>query len=176
MPKTFQAAPSNVDELIIETMKRHHQPLMDLGVTIAAVFVSNENKHGQCGGLKHNGLPAAAKIRITPLEDRARGNRDAKLVIDDYAWSRLNEPSRVALIDHELEHLQPNPTKETKKKPARKTDDLGRPRLKLKPHSYELAGFTDVVQRHGEAAIEVMAVRRFVAEQLPLFPAGTWKS
>jgi hypothetical protein len=173
MPTTYEACGDDVNDLIAQVMAKHHGELLRLETTVAAVFVSKTDKDGASEiGLKRNGLPAAAKIGITPLADRARGMADAKLTIDDYAWRRLNENQRAALIDHELQHLEPNP-KEDEDGNTEESDDLGRPRLKLRPHDWELAGFQAVVERHGESAIEALEVARFRAtfSQLNLFPA-----
>ncbi len=174
MGTTYEACGGAVDALIATTIKAHHPDLHRLEATVAAVFVVKVDKEGTPQvGLKRNGLPAAAKIQVTPLADRAREMADAKLTICQYAWARLNENQRLALIDHELQHLELKPTEDEDGAPV-EVDDLGRPRLKLRPHDWELAGFQAVVERHGENALEALQIQRFRAdfgEQLALWPA-----
>src|SRR5574337_1804442 len=133
MAKTYERCGKDVDDLIAEVMRRYHQELSDLGVTVDPVFVSAEDAKGMTlPGLKRNGLPAAAMIQVTPLADRARGLADTKLTIDSHVWNHLPPHQREALIDHELEHVQLKPV-EDEDGNVEHTDDLGRPRLKLKP-------------------------------------------
>jgi hypothetical protein len=40
-----------------------------------------------------------------------------------------------------------------------KTDDCGRPKLRLRPHDFEIAGFDAIIERHGAAAVEARATR-----------------
>lgn len=168
MAKTYERCGSDVRDLIARTLKANYPELASLGMTVDAVFVSAQNADDEpvCA-LKRHGIPAAAQIQITPLSDRARGMADVKLTIDAYAWSRLSATSSAALIDHELQHID-RVASET----DNGIDDLGRPKLKLRPHDWELAGFATVAKRHGEAAVEVIEVKRFEAEfgQLVLFP------
>ena len=161
---TYEACGETVDNLIAATIKKSHPDLLRLGATIAGVFVVKVDKDDTPEvGLKRNGLPAAAKIQITPLADRARGMDDAKLTICAHAWERLSENQRAALIDHELQHLELKPT-EDENGAIVETDDLGRPRLRLRPHDWELAGFEAVVERHGENALEAIQIERFKAD------------
>ena len=77
--------------------------------------------------------------------------------------------------DHELMHLDPvveGTTTETVpseedpnlfRKVERtffKTDDAGRPRLKIRLHDWQLGGFAAVAERHGEHAPEVVEARK----------------
>jgi hypothetical protein len=166
MPTTYEPADKQTAGLIAQVRKEHHPDLEGAGVTVSALFAQKFDKDGdELPALKKAGYPVAAMIQVTSLADRARGLRDAKLTICHYAWERLPEASRLALIDHELTHLQIVFDKDG----ALDHDDLGRPKLKTRPHDYELTGFVEVAQRHGEAAVEVRALKAFRQEQLPLF-------
>lgn len=170
MPKTYNLCGNDVHSLIKSVMGQHHLPLSREGVSVQAVFINDFDDDDEARpALKVHGVPAAAKIQVTPLVDRVRGIEDAKLTIDEYTWQRLNESARLALIDHELEHLQ---LVRDSKTGAVKHDDHRRPKLKLRVHDWTLAGFQSIVERHGESAIEFQELARFRAEQLPLFPEG----
>lgn len=173
MPTTYEACGDAVNELIAATIEKYYPDLLRLEATVAAVFVAKTDKEGiPETGLKRNGYPAAAKIQVTPLADRARGMADAKLTIDRYSWDRLAEHARAALIDHELYHLELKVGEDDDGNPI-ECDDLGRPRLKCRPHDWEMTGFAEVAARHGENALEVQAVKAFRAEygeQLRLWP------
>lgn len=174
MGRTFERCGKDVVDLIARVMKKSHSDLHGAGVTIDAMFVSAETKRdGSVPALKVRGFEIAAQIKITSLADRTLGIADAKLTIDHLAWTRLNGASQTALVDHELMHLARH-VKQPKKGPAISTDDMGRPLLKLRPHDWELTGFQAVVERHGEASLEVRAIKKFSADfaQLALFPVG----
>lgn len=171
---TYERASDETQRLINRVLIEHHGELHDAGVRIDALMACKIDRETgeQSQALKDRNYPIAAKIQVTSYADRVRGIADAKLTIDAYAWSRLPETRREALIDHELEHLDVVIDKEGQIK----RDDLGRPKLKIRPHDFELGWFTAVAERHGEAAIEVREIQHFHERwgQLCLFPmAGT---
>jgi hypothetical protein len=129
-------------------MAKHHALLADEGVTVSAIFsYQDDGQHA----LKCNRYPAAATIKPSTLEQRARGAADVWLKIDKMTWMGLTDAQREALIDHELSHIERGD----------KEDSLGRPKLTTRIHDYRLEGFTDVVHRHGENAIESVQARGF---------------
>lgn len=171
MSVTYEQAPeAEVGKMIAEVMQQHHPLLNGAGVTIEALFARNYDKDGQAEpAIVVRGQACAAKISITNLSDRVRGIADAKLIIDaEYGWNRLAESRRIAMIDHELCHLEPAVDKDG----VPKLDDHGRPKLKIRHHDWELTGFADVAERHGEAALEVHQIVRWEESygQLALFP------
>lgn len=170
MPKTYTKCSTDIRDIIDDVMKAYHGDLHREHVTIEALYVENiKKKTGeQLVALKKDGMAVAAQIKITPLDQRVLGHADAKLTIDTLAWTRLSANSKRALIDHEIQHLA---LARDKKRGFVKYDDHGRPQLKIRPHDWELTGFSSVVERHGESAVEAIAIRRFSADfhQLGLF-------
>jgi hypothetical protein len=165
MSKTYEVVDRETDALIAKVLRTHHEELHREGVTIGGLFVTHEDKHGMPQpAIKNRGYPIAAQIQITSLSDRVRGLADAKLTIDHFFWDKLPEASKLALIDHEVTHLILAMDDDGPKR-----DDFGRPMLKIRPHDWELTGFVDVVERHGEAAVEMRSLRAFRHEQLSLF-------
>lgn len=132
-------------------MARYHPLLADAGVTVGALLVG--------GGLTHHGYAAMAVVRLNSLKERTQGKPDVHLDLDA-DWHLLSRERRVALIDHELEHIRL--VYETRKKspgfgqPRR--DDRGRPKLRLLRHDLVVGGFAAVIERHGENALEVDAI------------------
>jgi hypothetical protein len=151
MPTSYQKAPNAIHAMVEKAMEQYHPELVAAHVTIDTVIVDRFDKDEQSiRALKRSGYPIDAKIGVTSLQDRARGIADAKLMIDGLEWNKATDRQRVALIDHELEHLDLIPLKPTKKEPNRsgpKYDDLGRPCLRIRPHDWQLAGFKDVAER-----------------------------
>lgn len=138
---------------IAAMMHKYHVDLEKAGVTVECLLATNPDG----SPVKHHGWPCYAKIKIMSLEQRVAGSADARMVIDLDRWSDLHENQRNALVDHELEHLEL--VLDKLKKPKR--DDIDRPKLRIKPHDYELTGFDSVIRRHEDAAIEVANYRKF---------------
>lgn len=42
-----------------------------------------------------------------------------------------------------------------------KTDDVGRPKLKMRLHDWQMGGFREIAQRYGSDALEVVEARKF---------------
>lgn len=108
--------------------------------------------------LKLHGVRCAATIKANSYADRVQGKPDVTVTIDKAAWDGFSQGQRVALLDHELEHLAP---KLVEGVPT--VDDIGRPIFTLRGHDWELSGFASVTQRHGRAAIEVKSMVNFIS-------------
>jgi hypothetical protein len=158
MSRSFEQAGSSVIEVMAKVMFDHRSDLMAIGVKVSIVFTTKTDADGVVEpGIMVRGIPAAAKIQITSVVDRARGMADAKILVDRSVWDELDDEERAALIDHELTHLEiREPTAE-----GDTLDGAGRPRLKIRPHDWEVAGFADVVKRHGRKALDFQQVARF---------------
>jgi hypothetical protein len=162
--KTYQECPEDVTDLADEVLRRWHQDLIEAGVTITYLFMSDD------GGatLTHQGYPAAAVIKKTSLKDRVAGHRDAILVIDRVWWDNHDNAMCRALLDHEMAHLLVARDDDGK---SFITDDAHRPKLEIRKHDIQIGGFIDVAERHRMAAIEVVAVAEATKKfaQLGLF-------
>ena len=165
MPISFERAPKAIEALAQHTLQKYHPECDTEGVTLDVLIARAQDKDEcDCHALKKSGYPISAKTQITSLADRARGIADAKLVIDAYDWDRLSDTQKAALLDHELEHLEVARTKPTEKNGfdnSVKRDDLNRPKLKMRPHTWEIAGFASVAERHGQNSHEAMQFSAF---------------
>ena len=165
MPTTYERAPKAIEALVQHALEKYHPELHKMGVTIDVMLARGQDKDEfDCHTMKSRGYPIYAKTQITALADRARGIGDAKLTIDAYDWDKFSDRQKAALLDHELEHLDLALTKPTKKNgydDSPKRDDLGRPKLKMRPHTWELVGFKDVAERHGDQSFEAKQFSAF---------------
>lgn len=125
--------------------------------SLAVLMAVSDKDHKPA--LKHHGWPAAAIISIVPPEQRADGCADLRLKIDQAKWFRMTERQQEALIAHELLHVQVElEGSQSVNPPIVKTDDYGRPKVKLRPHDWEVGGFTAIVDWYGDDAIEKQIV------------------
>lgn len=148
----FTKADALVCELVDAVLEEHHQRLVEFGVSLDVLMAhartdSSGNPKGPA--LKHHGVPCLATIKITSHKERVAGLADAILTIDGDRWGDLPEGRQRALIDHELTHLVT-----PKEHGGESSDDSGRPVLKMRGHDVETGFFYEVVERHGEAAVE----------------------
>lgn len=152
---TYAKAPAEVRETIADVLRRFHGELLAAEVTVDALMVghSGESADPDTSAVKLHGYECAAVVRVTPLKQRARGIADAQIEIDSGTWQRLSAAERLALIDHELTHLELIRDREG----LVKGDDCGRPRLKCRLHDWQLGGFRVIAVRHGAAALEAQA-------------------
>jgi hypothetical protein len=140
----FSKTDDAVDTMVAEVMEEYHPKLHAEGVTVGTLFAFGGDD--AIPVLKHHGWPAAAVVKINSLKDRVRGLADATITIDKATWNEYPDATRRALIDHELEHLQLVMVKDTM---FVQHDDHDRPKLKIKPHDFELGVFKST--RRGRA-------------------------
>lgn len=150
MPTTYEKCDETVRELLVKLIGQYHSPLKEAGVSFDLVFASKTDKDDQpCAAIKLHGVAAAAKVKITSLEDRARGVADAKILIDRFDWDNATPQTRAAILDHELTHI--------KLKDEGELDDLGRPKLKMREHDWMVWGFDVIAERYKTFAPEYVA-------------------
>ena len=160
MATSYQTADIDVLDLLARVMREHHPRLTEAGVRVGVLMA--ENPDGDA--IKHGGYPVFACIKVVSLKDRVSKQYDAELLIDRRAWDAAREEQQLALLDHELSHidraeLSPNDAKAARRDdpnaPTWKLDDLGRPKLKTVPGDWNVGdGFAEVVARHGRHAVE----------------------
>jgi Putative phage metallopeptidase len=160
--KTYSAASRDLESCLAHMFAEYHLDLT--GVTVGALFVFDEE--GSEPVLKHQGYPAAAVVRITPLRDRALGMADAIIVVDRACWLTLAAAQRNALIDHELYHLERVRDEETGRP---KTDALDRPKLALRRHDHQLGWFDEIARRHGSASPEMRQAKQLLEQTQQLY-------
>ena len=157
-------------------MAQWHHDLANAKVNIGVIMAANP-KDGPA--VSHGGYPALASIKVVPLKDRITKGYDAEMLIDATFWKTTNEETRMALLDHELSHLELKKPKERKTDKKKKNqeededddniiagqsflvDDINRPILKMKKGDWNVGdGFVEVVRRHGANAIERVNIKQ----------------
>jgi hypothetical protein len=150
----FEIAPDSVQQLVNQVAAQYHAHLGENGVVVKAVFAKKYEDDVLVHGLMHSGHQAAGTIRIISKRQRIHVNHDAELCLDFCFWEEASEQKRIALIDHELNHLVLARDKEGKVKRT----DLNHPVLKCIKDDYALTGFFLMAQRHGENAVEYESI------------------
>jgi len=155
MPTIYEKCDDDAPQTTVmrSMMQKYHTELVGAGVTVEILLASND----EGSAVKLHGWPCYATIKVMSYKDRVAGSADARMIIDLDRWKDLHAKQRDALVDHELEHLE----LVLDKLNNIKLDDIGRPKLRCKPHDFELTGFNSVIRRHEDAAIEVANFRAF---------------
>lgn len=163
MPVWYTPAPQELLGRIAEVIDAYHPDLVEAEARIGAIVAHPDPKSDKPAMMK-NGLQILAKIKANSEADRVDGKPDATITfdaehLDDLARDDLDGLAKLrALIDHELYHLQVRRKRKTKEII---TDDARRPKLKIRPHDWELTGFRVVADRHKLHAAEVIEYRHF---------------
>lgn len=158
MPTTYEKAGKDVHDLVSEVMKKYHTELPQNGVNVGVIFARNS----EGPAVKKGGYPCAGKISIVSLKDRCEKEYEAELIIDLGWWTEGTTKHHRALIDHELSHLE---LVEDEEEGGYKTDDQGRPCLKIRLGDWNVGdGFQSVVERHGDYAVEIASLRKAEAK------------
>lgn len=163
MPTTFEPAPREILDLANEIIEEFasHDALLKAKVKIDFIMAHGaRNDEGILIGdaIRSKGCKALGLCRKLGLKDRTMGRGDAEILIDADWWEGAPTEERRSLLDHEIYHIQVK----TNQAGVIKTDDLGRPQLRLRPHDYEFGWFNAVAQRHGVHSQERIQARAMV--------------
>lgn len=152
--KTFTTAPDEVLEIIRHRRAEFYKQLDEAGVTFAVLMVK---KDGSGPALSAGGYPALAMIGKQAQHIRAAGGADVLLQIDLKRWAEMEPGQRIALIDHELHHLEVH--EDTDASTGFELDPQGRPKITIRKHDYQFGWFTEIAARHGKNSPEVTQAR-----------------
>jgi len=157
MPKIYDFLEADDVDLIDEVMRTYHQRLIDLNTTVRAITVTKRNKDGEDEPCLTGYGKAPALACISVIKDKAKLflKHDAEITIDLCCWRDLNRKQKIAVIDHELTHLEPKRDKDGH--PI--IDEDGRPKLTTKPDDFIVWGFHSIIAKHKENSVEGPAVR-----------------
>jgi hypothetical protein len=151
---TFKKCPTTVSVIATEVISKweSHAPLLKSGVRIDYVFAfATRDREGNATEvpIKCRGFKVLGQVRVIKPKDRAQGRGDAEILLDGDHWENIDDAERMAILDHELYHLE---VVEKDGKP--KLDFLKRPVLRLRHHDHEFGWFAEVAKRNGRHSIE----------------------
>lgn len=160
---TFEQCDKSVENMAGQLLHRYesHKPLLIADAKIDYVFAYGaRNDEGELTGdaLKKNGVKALGIARIVPLKERALGRGDAEVSLDGDWWKNTNDEERQAVLDHELHHFAVKVDNGNNIK----TDDLGRPMLRMRKHDVDVGWFKVIAERHGVSSVEQIQARQIM--------------
>jgi hypothetical protein len=153
--KIYEKASPEIHDLVKQIMETYHSQLYDLEVKVAITMVSKFDTEDQllpC--LRLHGNAAFAVIHLVRGSQRVHVNHDAEISIDAFNWTNANEETRIAVIDHELEHIIIAKDRHG----IVKKDDNDHVKLRMKADDYALTGFYAVIERHGINSAECISI------------------
>jgi hypothetical protein len=161
MATTYEQCGDDVKAMVAQVMADYHPELSAAGVSVGLLMASAHDKDDELiPAVKLHGYQCAATIKRISLKDRAAGKCDAEMTICAATWKDLADAKKIALIDHELEHLEVKLTKEN----TVDRDDLGRPKLLMKLHDHQLGIFKGVIERHAKNALDYHIAKDFTSD------------
>ncbi len=149
--KIYSKASDRLVAQVAAVMAAHCPDLSGNNVRVDCLNIAHDDPDNEDPPLKLHGYACAAVVRILGAKERAKGQGDAEIVFDEATFLRLPEPSQVALIHHELHHL------ELKRdgKGRVKFDEYRRPKLTMRLHDRQFGWFDEIARVHGTASLEV---------------------
>jgi hypothetical protein len=157
---TYRKAPAEIREQVAAVMDAYHGQLRDAGVMVDVLlarptFDVNDDPTGPA--IRVHGYAAVACIRILSYKDRVVRGFDAEITLDADHWEIASGAEQVAVIDHELTHLElvTNDVGVVR-------DDAERPKLRCRKHDRHFGWFDIVARRHGEYSLEVRQAREML--------------
>jgi len=175
MPIQYLKADRDVRGLVQTVMQRYHPALVFAEVRVD-VLMARHVGDGDAPAVLLHGYPCAAIIGAQNAKARALGMGDVLITVDLVSWDSLDDRGRMALIDHELMHIEvladgggtlqvaknednPDGPPDVFGRPSLDLND--RPRLKMRLHDWQIGGFNAIAHRWGDEALEVRNVHSF---------------
>ena len=161
MPKSYDEGNPEDYGLLEQVIEASHPALAELDLRFGIVRVGAAiNRKGDATGpaLKVLGSPCMAAIKLVSIKDRVHKKVDVEILLSEQEWGKVNEKVQLATLDHAVSHLEILRDKNG----AAKTDDDGVTQLRIKKHDVLIGLFHDVVDRHGQSAVELDALQSVV--------------
>ncbi len=138
---------------------QHHPHLRIADVRVTVLFARREDTESGIlmPALLDRRRRILAKVSVIPQRWRAHGCADAEIQVCAQAWEERSDSERrqLALLDHELEHLD----LALDQKGRVQWDRRGRPCLDTRGHDAEFGWLARVAYRWGDDAVEVEQAR-----------------
>ena len=157
----FAFADESLVRALATVLGSHQSRLADAQVKVQPLFaMPGVDAEGEPTGpaLAHNGHPVLSQSKILGFKDRLTRAHDCEILIDRDAWEVMEQPQRVALVDHALTCFEVRRDDQGEVK----RDALNRPKMSIRKHDRFFYGFDEVAERHGVNSLEAMNTRRIM--------------
>ena len=158
MPTTYEMAEELTMELLDRAVDLYHSELKRYEVRIGVIMAfGEEDKDGELKRpIMNQGQPCAAKVKVVSVKDKLTKNIDVEILLDGFYWQELDDERKIAIFDHELEHLQlkVNSDGEVEK------DNAGKPKIKISHDDIIFWGFSAIAERHGVNSQEYLCFQQ----------------
>lgn len=164
MPTTYERGDREHYEVLQKAMRKYHKRLLDAEVRVQVVVAkAHRDADGEPVGpaVKLHGMACLAVVRILSLKDRVLREHDAEITVDGDNWPLWSASRRLAVMDHELTHLelQVHPDSGVVMR-----DDEDRPKLRMRKHDFQVGWFHEIAERHGKQSVEVEQFNELLSE------------
>lgn len=151
MGKIYEKAEDGDCIILDKVMSEFHGDIKDADVKVGLINVFQDDDHQDKPVLTKSGAKCSACIKVVGLKDRLVKGYDVEILLDGDYWKQITAKQRVAILDHELEHLRLTVNRKTGKV---KMDSLNRPKLRMIPDDIQFWGFSKIAERHHENSQE----------------------
>lgn len=158
MSKRYRKGAAQDVAVLSRVLSSHHRDLKNAKIRVALIMIDPKlDTTGEPLGpaMVVGGDPAVARVRIASPIDRLLGGYDVRIDVDGFIWGLASEGRKLALLDHELCHLCLDRDSQGQIVP----NDDSTARLVRRGHDWALTGFAEVVERHGNDAVEVFGLK-----------------
>lgn len=145
MPTTFFPADASVRAMLDDLIAEFRRDLIDKGEVRIGLMMALGAKGTPA--LKMRGRPLLGKCKVHSTEQRANGMPDATITLCGANWPHLSPKRRVAVLHHELKHIDDYDGDR---------DELDRAILGSRKGDFEFDGFHELIEMYGEDSVEVM--------------------
>ncbi len=157
----FREADQSVHDLLGAVMDEYFPELSGMDPSLVVDIRMAVDGADMGKRLLHRGHLVGAMIKVVGAEERAAGGADVRLKIDQVSWDKRTERQRVALLHHELTHVEPKRDTDTG---LLVLDPYGRPKIKLRLDDWMLTGFLETARIFGLDSVERVSIEVVAAK------------
>jgi hypothetical protein len=164
---TKAAGPAGQDvyDQIAEITDGYHPDVVECQLGVQVLF-AHPGKNLAKPPLTNAGYSVPGISKWTSLEDRIGGAVDAKIILHPQAWANYSEIEQIGLLERLIYRLEV----QRDQAGAIKTDDVGRPLLKLRNYDYLVCGYDCIVHRYGTGSIDSQEIEEWSLHYSTLSP------
>lgn len=160
MSVIYIQANEEVKSMAREIIEQHHPELVCPGGEYVRLCIMMAMGDSGEPTVKVNGVPKSAVVTVIPYKQRVDKRADAEIIVDSDVFKNASERQQRAILDGCITALEIQKDEIG----SVKTDDEGRPKIRLRICDWNLNGFRSIAQRYGSDAPEVAAARKFKEE------------